>query len=106
MVYVFFDFIITRNEITLPFRITETKCSSLARNEAGTQKDLPINGTNAKTEPSNQQRVPVSNGVSKTIVPPTAKPTPTVSAGVAVTGNDILPNIPSFPENGESRPKD
>ncbi|XP_024026990.1 protein tesmin/TSO1-like CXC 5 [Morus notabilis] len=87
--------------------IKETKCSSLARSEAGTQKDPLSNGsTNPKTEANNQQ-IPASNGVSKTIVTPTTKTTLSVPAAAPATASaDLLPKIPSFPENGDSKPKD
>ncbi|GMN50555.1 hypothetical protein TIFTF001_019708 [Ficus carica] len=85
----------------------KTKCSSLARSEAGTQKDPLSNGiTNVKTEASNQP-IPTSNGIPKTIVPPTARTTQSFPAAVpAAASADLLPKIPSFPENGDSKPKD
>lgn len=97
----------TENLDLLPFPITETKCSSLARSEAGTQKDPLSNGiTNVKTEASNQP-IPTSNGIPKTIVPPTARTTQSFPAAVpAAASADLLPKIPSFPENGDSKPKD
>lgn len=97
----------TENHNLLPFDITETKCSSLARSEAGTQKDPLSNGsTNPKTEANNQQ-IPASNGVPKTIVTPTTKTTMSVPAAAPATASaDLLPKIPSFPENGDSKPKD
>ncbi|CAB4288521.1 unnamed protein product [Prunus armeniaca] len=81
--------------------IKETKCSSLARSEAETQKEQPSNGsTKARMETGNQQG-PVSNGVAKPAVPLTAKTTtPHMVAALAVSKS------PSHPENGESRPKD
>ncbi|POO00908.1 Lin-54-like protein [Trema orientale] len=76
--------------------IKETKCSSLARSEPS----LTNGFTNAKIE-TNFQHGPASNGVSKTILPPTANPktTQTVSAAVAAASSE-LPKIPPFPENG------
>ncbi|XP_015898233.3 protein tesmin/TSO1-like CXC 5 [Ziziphus jujuba] len=85
--------------------IKETKCSSLARSEAVTQKDSISDSTiNAKTDAGNNQG-PISNGVAKSIVIPTAKTSQTVTATVAAPSNDHQ-KLPTFPENGDSRPKD
>lgn len=88
------------------FDIAETKCSSLARSEPGSQKDPLTNGiTSTKTE-TNYQQGAASNGLPKIIVPPTAKTTQMVSAAVAAASTD-LPKIPPFPQNGgNNKPKD
>lgn len=83
---------------------TETNCSSLARSELGGQKDLLSNGAanaNVKTEAGHQQGA-VKNGISKTVVPPTAK---TSAQMVTPAVADLLPKVPLLPENGDSKQK-
>ncbi|XP_059433207.1 protein tesmin/TSO1-like CXC 5 isoform X2 [Corylus avellana] len=84
--------------------IKETNCSSLARSELGGQKDLLSNGAanaNVKTEAGHQQGA-VKNGISKTVVPPTAK---TSAQMVTPAVADLLPKVPLLPENGDSKQK-
>jgi hypothetical protein len=84
--------------------IKETNCSSLARSELGGQKDLLSNvgaNANARTEAGNLQG-PVSNGVAKTVVLPTAKTSQIVTPAPS---NDLLPKVPFLPKNGDTKPK-
>lgn len=83
--------------------IKETS-SSLARSELGDQKDFLSNGAanaNVKIEAGLQQ-APVKNGISKTVVPPTAK---TSAQMVTPAVADLLPKVPLVPENGDSKQK-
>ncbi|KAK9269290.1 hypothetical protein L1049_001060 [Liquidambar formosana] len=86
--------------------IKETKFSSSARSETGSQKDPISNGTaNARTDTGNHQE-PVSNGVTKTVVQPTDKMSHRVITAVASTSNnDPHSKIPLLAENGDIIPK-
>ncbi|KAM6583185.1 hypothetical protein CsatB_010187 [Cannabis sativa] len=81
--------------------IKETKYSSLAQSEPESHKDslTNIGITNHKTEISYHSG-PAKNGVLKTIVPPTAKTTQTISTAAVAALSNELPKIPQFPENG------
>ncbi|CAN6564270.1 unnamed protein product [Malus baccata var. baccata] len=82
--------------------IKETKCSSLARSEAETQKDQHSNGsTNTRMDSQTPQR-PITNGVTKPAVPLAANTTTSQTATAAVSA---LSKAPSHPENGDGRPK-
>lgn len=106
MVYVISAVLIFGANNPVLFLITETQCSSLARSEAVTQKDSISDSTiNAKTEAGNQQG-PVSNGVAKSIVIPTAKTSQMVTTTVAAAPSNDHQKLQPFPENGNSRPKD
>jgi hypothetical protein len=70
----------------------------------GGQKDLLSNvgaNANARTEAGNLQG-PVSNGVAKTVVLPTAKTSQIVTPAPS---NDLLPKVPFLPKNGDTKPK-
>lgn len=70
----------------------------------GDQKDFLSNGAanaNVKIEAGLQQ-APVKNGISKTVVPPTAK---TSAQMVTPAVADLLPKVPLVPENGDSKQK-
>ncbi|XP_075652151.1 protein tesmin/TSO1-like CXC 5 [Castanea sativa] len=87
--------------------IKETNCSSLARSELGVQKDLQSNvgvNANARIEVGNQQG-PVSNGIAKTVVPPTANKTSQMATPVVVAPSNDLPKVPFLPKNGDTKPK-
>ncbi|GAV78426.1 CXC domain-containing protein [Cephalotus follicularis] len=83
--------------------IKETKFSSLA-GDGGSHTGPLSNGiANARTETENL-RGPVANGVSKTVFPPTTKPSQMFNAAVAKSYKD-LPKIPALPENGDKKSK-
>ncbi|PIN08303.1 Metallothionein-like protein [Handroanthus impetiginosus] len=68
--------------------IKETKYSSLARTESGSEKDLPVNSpSDAQTGTGNQQ--PISNGIAKIAVPPER-----TSAVVTQTAAAAVNNVP------------
>ncbi|XP_028950403.2 protein tesmin/TSO1-like CXC 5 isoform X2 [Malus domestica] len=82
--------------------IKETKCSSLARREAETQKDQHSNSsTNARIDSWNPQG-PISNGVARTAVSLAPKTTTSQTVTAAVSA---LSKTPSHPENRDGRPK-
>ncbi|KAM5547778.1 protein tesmin/TSO1-like CXC 5 [Rosa sericea] len=92
------NMLITRGELK------EAECSSLARSEAAAQREQVGNGTpNPRTETGSQQG-PISNGVAKTAVPPTARTSQMVTAAV-LSPSTVLPKPPSVPENGGNKPK-
>ncbi|KAM1932771.1 hypothetical protein ACFX15_017167 [Malus domestica] len=80
----------------------KTKCSSLARREAETQKDQHSNSsTNARIDSWNPQG-PISNGVARTAVSLAPKTTTSQTVTAAVSA---LSKTPSHPENRDGRPK-
>lgn len=84
--------------------IKETKYSSLARTELGSQKDALSNGTASSRTGTGNQPATVSNGVSKAYVPsalaaPAAKMSQMVTAAIPTSNNDLRHN-PALP--GES----
>lgn len=84
--------------------IKENKCSSLARNEAGRQKESLSNGTaHARTE-TGIKHEPVSNGVAKT-APPPAKMPHVVTSVAPISNNNQHLRSPSLTENGEIKMK-
>lgn len=74
----------------------------------GVQKDLLSNvgaNANARIEAGNQQG-PVSNGIAKTVLPPTANKTSQMATPVvAAPSNDLLPKVPFLPKNCDTKLK-
>lgn len=73
----------------------------------GVQKDFLSNvgaNANARIEAGNQQG-PVSNGIAKTDVPPTANKTSQMATPVVVAPSNDLPKVPFLPKNGDTKPK-
>ncbi|KAJ9167829.1 hypothetical protein P3X46_019422 [Hevea brasiliensis] len=83
--------------------IKETKCSSLARTELGSQEDQLINGTTSARAEFGKQQGPFSNGIAKHITIPTSKTAQMVTSMVATSSND-LPKVPALPQNGDNKP--
>ncbi|KAL1356647.1 hypothetical protein HN51_008639 [Arachis hypogaea] len=83
------------NRVITMGEINETKCSSLARSELESQKDPINNGTGNTTTESLHQQGATSNGVAKSIVPPTA----------AAASASPVPGHNNVPENGENKMK-
>lgn len=87
-----------------PLFLTETKYSSLARTDLGSQKDAFSNGMpNGRTEMGNHQ-APVNNGVPKTFGLPTAKTSQMVTTTVVASNNDF-PKIPVLPGEKDIKTK-
>uniref|UniRef100_A0A2P2KZ22 Protein tesmin/TSO1-like CXC 5 n=1 Tax=Rhizophora mucronata TaxID=61149 RepID=A0A2P2KZ22_RHIMU len=84
--------------------IKETQCSLVARSELGNPKELTGNGiTTARTGPGNLHG-PSSNGVTKSVLPSTSKPSQIVDTKVT-TSTTGLPKAPAVPQNLDNRPK-
>ncbi|KAH9800762.1 protein tesmin/TSO1-like CXC 5 [Citrus sinensis] len=89
--------------------IKETKYSSLARTEVGSQKDALSNGTASSRTGTGNQPATVSNGVSKAYGPsalaaPAAKMSQMVTATVPISNNDLRHN-PALPGEGDVKLK-
>ncbi|XP_004288832.1 PREDICTED: protein tesmin/TSO1-like CXC 5-like [Fragaria vesca subsp. vesca] len=73
------NMLITRGELK------EAECASLARSEAAAQREQIGNGTTNPRMETGSRQGPISNGVAKTAVPPTARTSQMVSAAVPPT---------------------
>lgn len=75
----------------------ESKFSSLARTESVNERDISCNGsTGVRIETKNQQE-PMSNGLTKSVVPPSVR----TSSQMVSAAIDPHTKIPSPTENGD-----
>lgn len=92
------------NKLVTLGEIKETKCLSFARSESSNHRDLVSNGSASVRNETWNQHEPLSNGISKSTIPPPPRTSQIVtSAGTATS--ELLPKIPSSVENGDVKPK-